>query len=236
MNKILKLAFTDFKIIFRDATLKAFLFLPLLLFALIIWGVPALVDKYAFLTPYLPLILGFTAVENTQAFCFISSMVLIDEKETNVAKVYGVIPLSKVEYLISRFLIPYVFTFVLNVALLMVQPFFHIGLGVNVLIAMLTALVVPVYVLGINSIVKNRMEGMVYFKAFNMMVLLPLAASFVPENFKHLFGILPTHWVFQCVENAAHGFPIGIPLAMGFFCLSSLLIVVSRLFMRKHFV
>jgi fluoroquinolone transport system permease protein len=236
MKKILKLAFADFKIIFRDNSLKGFLFLPIILFGLIVWGVPPLVEKYDFLVPYLSLFLVVAVIENTQTFCFISSMVLIDEKETDVAKVYGVVPLSKVEYIVSRFLFPYVFTVFLNVILFIVQPLFEIGFGVNLLISMLAALLVPVYVLSINSIVKNRMEGMIYIKAFNMLVLLPIAAFFVPEKFKHLFGIFPTHWIFQSVENATQGLSIGLMLGIGFVVFTVLTFFVSKSFVRKHFV
>lgn len=236
IKKILKLAFTDFKIIFRDTSLKSFLFLPLILFALIIWGVPALIVQYDFLVPYLALFLAIAVIENTQTFCFISSMVLIDEKETNVAKVYGVIPLSKVEYLVSRFLIPYVFTVLMNVILFIVQPFFEIGFGVNLMISLMAALIVPVYVMAINSIVQNRMQGMVYIKAFNMLVLLPIAAFFVPEKLKHLFAFFPIHWVFQSVERASLGLPLGFVLGIGFVFSLALIFFVSRIFMRKHFV
>lgn len=236
MKKIIKLALTDFKIIFRDASLKTFLFLPIILFALIVWGVPALVERYDFLVSYLSLFLAIAVIENTQMFCFISSMVLIDEKETNVAKVYGVIPLSKFDYIVSRFLIPYMFTVVLNVILFVVQPFFEVAFGSNLLISMLAALIVPLYVLMINSIVKNRMQGMVYIKAFNMLVLLPIVAFFVPERFTHVFGCLPTHWIFQSVNNAVHGYAMGLFLWIGYVFLIILIFIASKLFIRNHFV
>lgn len=236
MKKILKLALTDFKIIFRDPSLKPFLVLPLILFALIIWGVPYLVNKYSFLEPYLALFLVVAVIENTQAFCFISSMVLIDEKETNVSKVYGVVPLSRLEFLLSRFFIPYFFTVLLNVFLFYLQPFFDIGFGANILISLLAALVVPVYVLTINAIVQNRLEGMVYVKALNMVVLVPIAAFFVPESFKHFFGIFPTHWIFQSIENATKGDSTSLFVTIGFAFFGILLWFVSKVFARKHFV
>jgi fluoroquinolone transport system permease protein len=235
MKKIINLSLTDFKLIFRDSSLKPFLFLPLILFGLILWGVPPLIEKYEFLEPYLFLFLVVAVIENTQTFSFISSMVLIDEKETDVAKVYGVVPLTKFEYLISRFLIPYFFTVLLNVILFIVQPFFEIGLLTNVLTALLAALVVPVYVLSINSIAKNRIQGMIYIKAFNMLVLLPIAAFFVPENFKHFFGILPTHWIFQSVEAITQNSTITVTLGIGYLFFSILIYITSKLFISKHF-
>ncbi|WP_025865682.1 hypothetical protein [Prolixibacter bellariivorans] len=122
MKKILRLALIDFKIIFRDPSLRVFLVLPVILFVLIVWLVPYLVAKYEFLVPYLSLMLVGAVIENTQMYSFISSMVLIDEKETNVAKTYGVVPLTKRQYILSRMLIPYLFTVALNVILFWVQP------------------------------------------------------------------------------------------------------------------
>ena len=236
MNKIINLAVSDFRIIFRDPSLRAFFFLPVLLFALIIWGVPPLVEKYDFLIPYLPLVLVIGVIENTQMFSFISSMVLIDEKETEVAKAYGVVPLKKWQYLVSRFLIPYAFTALLNIILFAVQPFFDISLGANLAISLLSALVVPVYALSVNVIVKNRMQGMVYIKAFNMLVLIPVAAFFVPDAFRHVFGILPTHWIFQAVEQVTQGASIALMAGVGYLFFAVLTGVVGRMFVRRHFV
>lgn len=203
---------------------------------MVVWALPALVEKYDFLMAYIPVFLAVAVIENTQMFSFISSMVLIDEKESEVAKVYGIIPLTKFQYLVSRFFLPYFFTVGLNIVLFLVQPFYAIPLVDNLLISFLAALIVPVYVLGINSIVKNRMQGMVYIKAFNMIILIPTAAFFVPEQIKNIFGILPTHWVLQSIDKVSHHLPIGIVVVIGFLFFGILLWFVSRLFIRKHFI
>jgi len=235
MKEIIKLAIIDFKLIFRDSSLRTFLFFPIILISLIIWALPVLVTKHNFLIPYLPIFLVVAVIENTQMFCFISSMVLIDEKESDVAKVYGVVPFTKWQFIVSRFLIPYFFTVLLNFILLNIQPFYTISLSNNLTISFLTALIVPIYVLSINAIVKNRMQGMVYIKAFNMLVLIPIAAFFVPEKFKHFFGFFPTHWIFQSVDNVTKGVSITILSIIGFLFLGFLLLFVSKQFIKKHF-
>ncbi len=235
MKKIIKLALIDFKLIFRDPSLRTFLFFPIILISLIIWALPALVLKHNFLMPYLPIFLVVAVIENTQMFCFISSMVLIDEKESDVAKVYGVVPFTKWQFIISRFLIPYFFTVLLNIVLLKIQPFYTISLSSNLAISLLTGLIVPIYVLAINAIVKNRMQGMVYIKAFNMFVLIPIAAFFVPEKFKHFFGFFPTHWIFQSIENITKGLSIALVSVIGYLFLGLLLWFVSKRFIKKHF-
>jgi fluoroquinolone transport system permease protein len=236
MKQVLKLAITDFKLIFRDPSLRTFLFFPVILLVLIIWVLPSFVQKNDFLIPYLPVFLIIAAIENTQMFCFISSMVLIDEKESEVAKVYGIVPLSKFKYIVSRFIIPYFFTVSLNVILFIVQPFYSISFGNNLVISLLTALIVPLYVLSINAIVINRMQGMVYIKAFNMIVLVPIVAFFIPPQFKHLFGFLPTHWIFQSIDNVTNQLPILWLTTIGFVFTGTLIWFASKWFIRKHFL
>ena len=236
INKIIILAIADFKLIFRDPSLRAFLALPLILFGLFIWFLPNMANKYDFLTPYLPLFLMIGVIENTQMFSFISSMVLIDEKETEVAKVYGVVPLSKAQYILSRLLIPFLMTVVFNIILIKIQVFYPVDWLSNIIISILTALVVPVYVLGINTLVQNRMQGIIYVKAFNIVVLLPIASFFLPQNIKHIFGIFPTHWIFQVIDNTTQSISIAVPALIGFTFFILLLIWVSKQFIRKHFV
>lgn len=236
MNKILILAFTDFKLIFRDPSLRSFLVLPTLLFVLVIWLLPHLVAKYEFLEPYVPVMLVVCVIENTQMFCFISSMVLIDEKENNVASVYGVVPLSSLHYIVSRFLFPYLFTVLLNVILFVVQPFYEISWIHNITISLLAALVVPLYAVTLNIIAENRMKGLVYIKALNMLLLVPIAAFFVPEEIKHLFGVFPTHWIFQSIDNVTQGLSAGLMFEIGFVFLAGLTWFTSRLFIKRHFM
>lgn len=236
MKRILKLSIADFKLIFRDPSLRAFLLLPFILFGLFVWFLPGMVERFEILRGYVYLFLILGIIENTQTFCFISSMVLIEEKETEVARVYGIVPLSRFQYLFSRMLFPYLITVILNGILIAVQPFFDIKLSMNLVISLFSALVVPVYVLGINSLAKNRIEGLIYIKAFNVVVLLPLAAFFVPWPFSQLFGILPTHWIFQAIRAIVMNEPWSMLfLAIGFVFLIVLLLLLSRRFYKIHF-
>lgn len=235
MKTLIKFALIDFKLVFRDSSLRIFLVFPIILISIIIWALPGLIEKYTFLIPYLPVFIIIAVIENTQMFCFISSMVLIDEKESSVAKVYAILPLKKWKFVISRFLIPYFFTFFLNFILLNIQPFYKINLISNFTVSLLTALIVPLYVLTINAIVENRIQGMVYIKAFNMLVLIPIAAFFVPEKFKNLFSIFPTHWIFQSVDNVTKGTSITTISIIGFLFLGILLLFATKHFIKKHF-
>lgn len=236
MKKVIILAISDFKLIFRDSSLRTFLVFPFILLGAFVWFLPNLVDKYALLKPYSSIFLMIGVIENTQLFSFISSMVLIDEKETDVAKVYGVVPLSKIQYIISRLIIPFLITVILNVILLKVQSLYPVKWIPNLTISILTALVVPVFVLGMNTLAKNRMQGMIYFKALNIIALLPLAVYFLPEKFKYVFSVIPTHWIFQSIQNTSQDLSITKSVMVGFVFFILLLILVSKKFINKHFI
>jgi fluoroquinolone transport system permease protein len=236
MSKIWSLAIVDFKLIFRDSSLRLFLILPVVLFGLIVYVLPIMADDYPQLAPYLIIFLMVGVIENTQAFCFINSMVLVDEKENNIAIVYGVTPLSKFQYLTSRFLLPFGFTFFLNVMLLAFQPFFEIGISPILILSFLAAMIVPIYVLAVNSVAMNRMQSMIYIKAFNMVLLLPIAVFFMSNDFGRYFGIFPTYWLFKIMDNMSINTSIVLPAIICVLFLTILLTIVSNTFLKRHFL
>jgi fluoroquinolone transport system permease protein len=236
MSKIWSLAIVDFRLIFRDSSLRLFLILPVVLFGLIVYVLPIMADDYPQLAPYLIIFLMVGVIENTQAFCFISSMVLVDEKENNISIVYGVTPLSKFQYLTSRFLLPFGFTFLLNVMLLDFQPFFEIGISTILILSFLAAMIVPIYVLAVNSVAMNRMQSMIYIKAFNMVVLLPIAAFFISQDYRLYFGIFPTYWLFKIIAGSTINTSIVLPAIICVLFLTILLTIVSNTFLKRHFL
>jgi fluoroquinolone transport system permease protein len=203
-SQLKTIAVNDFKLIFSDATLKAFLILPVLLFVMAIWLVPMLITKFDFLNDYINLILIVFIIENTQGFCIINSLLFIEEKEVQTAKVYGILPISKYNLILARLFIPYVLTVVFNLLLLSFQNLVNLPIIYYLMISLLAALIVPIYVLMLSSFAKNRLEGMIYIKLFNLLVLLPIAAFFIDGGWKHFLGLLPTHWLFQSLDSGLH--------------------------------
>ena len=74
MKKIITLAVTDFKLIYRDPSLRAFLFFPIILFVLVLYFLPNWIVEYGFLKPYVSVMLMLAVIENTQMFSFINDM------------------------------------------------------------------------------------------------------------------------------------------------------------------
>lgn len=228
------IAINDFKLIFSDATLKAFLILPVLLIAMAIWLVPMLLIKFDFLNDYTNLILIVFIIENTQGFCIINSLLFIEEKETQTAKVYGILPISKNRLIFARLFIPYVLTVLFNLFLINFQNFICLSTTYNLIISLLAALIVPIYALLLSSFAKNRLEGMVYIKLFNLLVLLPIAALFISSNWKHLLGFLPTHWLFQSLDRGLNMSTSSESILYALLYLFYSLVILR--FSAKHFI
>ena len=56
---------------------------------------------------YIAVILMLATTQGSTAFGFIYSMVLVDEKDTQVAKVYGILPISKFWFVVFRLIPPF---------------------------------------------------------------------------------------------------------------------------------
>ena len=235
MKQLIKVSIADFKLIFRDPSLRIFLFLPALIFVVVNVLLPYLAGRYEGVSEYVPYVLIVATIENTQMFGFIYSMVLIEEKETEVAKVYGVLPVSKIWFILFRLIIPFLLTVALTWALLISQPFYELPSALCLLFSILSGLIVPLYALGISILSSNKMAGMVWIKIFNIMVVLPVIAFFVPGSFSHLFGIFPTHWAFQGLNNIIEGETMFVNTAVAFIYFVVLMMVTVRKFSKVHF-
>lgn len=235
MKKLIKLSISDFKLMFRDPSLRIFLFLPVLIFLVINYFLPYLIGKFPVVNEYVAYIVIVATIESVQMFGFIYSMVLIDEKETEVAKVYGILPVSKFWHIIFRLIIPVMITSILSSLILMLQPFYSLPLLSVLVFSVVAGCIVPIYAIGIVNMCKNRMEGMVWIKVFNVIVLIPMAAFFIPKSYQHLFGILPTHWAFQGMFAIIQNDPFIWQLFLGLIYLMVLLYIFAKQFAVKHF-
>ena len=235
MLSYLKLSLSDFKLIFRDKTLQFFLLMPLLVFAVLNLFLPYLVAQFPVVEDYVSFVVIVATIEVTQMFGFIYAMVLIDEKETQVSKVYGVLPVSKIAYVLSRFILPVLITILITWLILLVQPFYDLSPALTLVFSVLSGLIVPVYSISVAILSKNRMEGMVWIKVFNLIVIIPIAAFFLPKAWTWLMAIFPTYWAFQSLDDLIVGQAFWMNYLIGFAFLMLLTMLAARRFAKVHF-
>ncbi len=169
-------------------------------------------------------------------FMFIYAMVLIDEKETGVAKVYGILPLKQITFILQRFTLPFLIATSFTFLVLMVQPFFDFSAGPALALSALAGLHSPLYGLAVTISSKNKMVGLVYMKIYNLFIIIPLVSFFLSKAIQPFFGIIPSYWIFVGMENMHLGEPILWPMVIGFIYSLFLIFILARIFVKRHFV
>ena len=204
MKTIITVALSDFKLIFRDPSLRLFLLLPGMIFLVVGPFLEYLIEEYPGVNDFASYIIMAATVQASIMFGFIYSMVFIDEKETEINKVYAVIPSSKRNTINARLLIPTVIAIVVAFCIISFQNILTVSLESKLSISIIAGLMSPILALSVAGISKNKMEGLTWFKIINSLVTLPLLAFFVPK-FRLFFSIFPTHWLFQGFDISVNG-------------------------------
>ncbi|MEL6863823.1 MAG: hypothetical protein AAFP19_05355 [Bacteroidota bacterium] len=232
---MLHLMINDFKLIFRDASLRTFLVVPLIVFLIVLVALPRLLASYAVVADFVPVVLMGALMQCSTMFGFIYSMVFIEEKELEVVSVYGVAPIAKWPFVASRLIAPTLFSLLFTFLLVAMQPFYEIHWLSNLALSLSAALLMPIMAILTAGVSKNKIEGMTWYKIFNLLVNLPLLAYFVPEVYAHLFGILPTHWTFWSLHEGIEGSFLPWTIAIAFIYLIAMVTGLTWRFSKRHY-
>lgn len=215
LKKLVRIAVNDFRLVFRDGSLKIFLLLPLLNLPVIAYGLPYVASMYEVVYSYISVILMFASMQGSIAFGFIYSMVLVDEKDTDVARIYGILPVSKFWFVVFRLIPPFLLATLATFLLLLVEPFFDLSTVAILVYSTLAGLAAPLMALCVTLIARNKIEAMTWQKLFNIPLFLPIMAFFVPASFAFVFAVSPTFWAYQGFELIVRGQPAWNYLVIG---------------------
>lgn len=166
---------------------------------------------------------------------FIYSMVLVDEKDTNVAKVYGILPVSKFWFVAFRLIPPFLLAALTAFLLLLVEPFYGLPLVSNLVYSALAGLVAPLMTLFVATAAKNKIEAMTWQKLFNLPLFLPVLSFFVSAPFSGVFAIFPNYWTSRGFNLLIEGKSSGGYLLIGLASSILLLVLMIKGFTRSHF-
>ncbi len=235
MKTLVNAAINDFRLVFRDNSLKIFLILPLFIFPVVRYGFPYVIETYSFLREYISIFLMFAVMQGAVAFGFIYSMVLVDEKDTNVAKVYGVLPISKFWFVVFRLIPPFLLASLATFLLLLFQTFYDLPVIANIVFSALTGFVAPLMIIFVAIVAKNKIEAMTWQKLFNIPLYLPILAFFVPAYISFILAVFPTFWVYQGFNSLIKGGNFWVYLLVGFAHSILLLVWLVKRFNKIHF-
>ncbi len=235
LKKLIKVTANDFRLIFRDNSLKIFIILPLLTLAVVRYAVPYVVGIFEPLQAYIPVIIMLATTQGSTAFGFIYSMVLVDEKDTSVAKVYGVLPISKFAFVAFRLIPPFALASATTFLLLLVEPFYGFPMLHIFFYSILSGLFAPVMVIFVALLANNKIEAMTWQKLFNLPLVLPVLSLFIAFPLSFLFALSPTFWAYRSIDALINGGNFWLNLSIGYLHTTAFLIPMIKRLTKTHF-
>ena len=104
MHKIANLVKGDLTLIFRDRMLSLFLFAPIVLILFVRLVVPYITDVHPVIEEYHSYIMMFAGIQTAILFGFITSFMILEEKDEQVIEVIRVLPVSTSFFILYRLL------------------------------------------------------------------------------------------------------------------------------------
>lgn len=155
----------------------------------------------AIISPYYALIDIFFAMLSPTMFCFVSAMVSLEEADEKTAAYLFVTPLGKTGYLIARFGVPALISFLITAILL---PVFKLTALLPPDIALLAAVeafqgvIISLLILSFSS---NKLEGMAIAKLSSLMIFGAAVPFFLKHSIQYALFPLPSFWVGKAIAQ-----------------------------------
>jgi fluoroquinolone transport system permease protein len=227
MKRILVLAIGDFKHIFRDKTLLVFLTTPLTLLLFVRLFVPYITGVYPLLKDYHPLVMMFACLQTAIMFGFITSFLILEEKDENVLQAIRVLPISSSFFIAYRLLFATSFSFLGALFMVLWGGLTSLGFIDAILLSVQYSLAAPLITLIIATYAKNKIEGMAFFKGIDLLLIIPILSLFLTGAVRYVFGFIPVFWTYQLYDIALKGEPITAVFLIG---MAIYLVVIYFLF------
>lgn len=228
----------DLRMIGRDPLLRWIFVLPLLLALLMRFGLPwlgaVLQARFRFdLSPFYPLIVSNFLFIAPTVSGLVVGFLLLDERDEGLLLAYAVSPLPLPLYLAYRLALPIFLGLVVTLLCYPIIGLVSLPAEALFLLAIQGAFFAPYLTLYLAAFAQDKVSGMAMLKLNNGIMLLPVAAYFVPEPWQYLGGIIPAFWTLKAFWSASAGQAWGIDAAIGFIFNAAIVVVLLRLFLRK---
>lgn len=156
----------------------------------------------AVISPYYGLFDILFASVAPAMFCFIAAMVMLEERDEHIDRYLFITGLGKSGYIVSRIVIPALFSFAITAALL---PVFGLTApsAAQILLLSLTGTLQGITIaLLVVTLSSNKLEGMAITKLSSLIIFGAAVPYFVPTPFSFFAFLLPSFWIGKAIiEN-----------------------------------
>lgn len=125
---------------------------------------------------------------------------LLDDRDDQVLESIQISPISVHWYIWFKICFAFVLAVIAGFFIIWFSGALEIGSGDTLLLAILSALQVPIIAFFINAFAKNKVEGFVAMKGSGFTIIFPVAAYFFLDWKEWLFSFAPAHWVAKGVQ------------------------------------
>jgi fluoroquinolone transport system permease protein len=194
----------DLRQVLRDSVMASLLMAPLLIIVvfklLLVFLIPAVADRTGFdITLWYPWVMSFVIILNAGMLGIVTGFMMLDDKDGNIAELMAVTPLGRSGYLLNRL------SFASGLGMLYTfLAFYVLGIvSIDVFSVILLSLLLAVYSATIGLLLfsgaENKVKGLTFSKALNLLILFAFADLFSLKWFTVIAWFFPPYWISQII-------------------------------------
>lgn len=196
----------DVRQVLRDPVMAGLLMAPLLLMVvfklLLVFLAPAVAFHTGFdITQWHPWVLSFVVILNAGMLGVVTGFMMLDDKDGNIAELMAVTPLGRSGYLLNRLS----FTSGLCVLYTFLSYFVLGVVSLDVFSVALLSVLLAVYSATIGLLLfsgaENKVKGLTFSKALNLLILFAFADLFSLRWFTVVAWFFPPYWISYIILN-----------------------------------
>ena len=235
MSTLTQFLGNDWRNIMRDSSLRFFLFMPILMFLVAVLGLPGLIRAVPLLEPYKLEFVMFIGVQAGILVGFVFSIILLDEKESQVHLAFKLLPGSNLSFIIARLLPAAVFAWIIGLLTLRFNGVWPMDWWTALKCSPLFFFPGAICTLLVSAFAPNKIYGMAYFKGVDLLLTAPVLYFILEGSWKEIFRALPFWWTFGLINDAVTGADSYIwTLIIGFSYNLLILIILIKLFGKRY--
>lgn len=156
-------------------------------------------EQSAVIAPYYSIFDMFLAIITPFFYCFVSAMIVLEERDEHMLKALVVSPLGQRGYYISRIGLPGILAFLVTAILLPICALSSQSVWMLLCMMVIGTLQGIIFALLIISCSSNKLEGVAVTKLSSLIMMGVIIPCFVPQKLQYVFFFLPSFWMGKAV-------------------------------------
>lgn len=223
----------------RDPLLSFLLLYPIILSAVVRFGVPYAEKQFHFsLAPYYHIVIAVLMLMTALLTGAIIGFSILDDRDDKILYAVDVSPVSFNFFMGFRFFMSFVLTLAANLLSILIANLISIPFYAMLLVSVSVSLFSSIAAMAVNCLATNKIEGFAMMKATGLIIVLPIASMFFTDFKEFFFSFEPNFWSVKALSVAVmkdidFNWSFWGYYAVGILYVSVLNLLVFRLFKRR---